>query len=133
MNKSLLLLVAAGFALSACDQASNEDQGPDPYSSRYQPLPSEPVLLQGATVLTGTGERLDNADGLALDRLDGGREDALGRIARFLVDGRVKTLVLVGVMDDVAGREIEATLLREPLSMWYPILLGRVGKERLRR
>ena len=62
MNKSLLLLVAAGFALSACDQASDEDQSPDPYSSRYQPLPSEPVLLQGATVLTGTGERLENAD-----------------------------------------------------------------------
>ena len=62
MNKSLLslLLVAAGITLSACEQAGGD--GPEPYASRYQPLPSEPVLLQGATVLTGTGERLDDAD-----------------------------------------------------------------------
>jgi imidazolonepropionase-like amidohydrolase len=32
------------------------------YASRYQPLPAESTLLRGATVLTGTGERLDNAD-----------------------------------------------------------------------
>jgi imidazolonepropionase-like amidohydrolase len=58
--KHLLLTVLAGIALSACEQGT--DDGPQPFASRYQALPSEPTLLQGATVLTGTGERLDNAD-----------------------------------------------------------------------
>ncbi len=35
---------------------------PAPYAGRYQPLPSDPTILKGATVLTGTGERVDNAD-----------------------------------------------------------------------
>ena len=34
----------------------------DPYPSTYTPVASPPVLIQGATVLTGTGARLDNAD-----------------------------------------------------------------------
>jgi len=55
-----LSLLATGFLFVACDQ--NADDGPEPYSSSYRPLPSEPLILQGATVLTGTGERLDNAD-----------------------------------------------------------------------
>jgi imidazolonepropionase-like amidohydrolase len=32
----------------------------EPYPSTYQPLPSESVLIVNATILTGTGERLDN-------------------------------------------------------------------------
>ena len=39
----------------------------DPYPSTYRPLPSEPVLLRNATVLTGTGQRLDQADVLMRD------------------------------------------------------------------
>jgi imidazolonepropionase-like amidohydrolase len=34
----------------------------EPYPSTYQPLPSGPVLIENATVLTGTGTRLDGAD-----------------------------------------------------------------------
>jgi hypothetical protein len=34
----------------------------EPYASTYQPLPTEELLITGATVLTGTGERLDGAD-----------------------------------------------------------------------
>jgi imidazolonepropionase-like amidohydrolase len=34
----------------------------DPYASTYQRVPSPPVFITGATVLTGTGTRLDNAD-----------------------------------------------------------------------
>jgi len=34
----------------------------DPYKSTYQRVPSPPVLITGATVLTGTGTRLENAD-----------------------------------------------------------------------
>jgi imidazolonepropionase-like amidohydrolase len=39
----------------------------DPYPSTYTVAPSAPVLIQGATVLTGTGERLDNTDILLKD------------------------------------------------------------------
>ncbi|MCH9695344.1 MAG: amidohydrolase family protein [Gammaproteobacteria bacterium] len=38
-----------------------------PYASRYVPLSSTSTLLRNATVLTGTGERVDNADVLLAD------------------------------------------------------------------
>jgi imidazolonepropionase-like amidohydrolase len=61
-NPRLLLLpMAALLALMGCEPGA-DDTGPAPYASRYQPLGSEPTILKGATVLTGTGERLDNAD-----------------------------------------------------------------------
>jgi imidazolonepropionase-like amidohydrolase len=37
------------------------------YPSTYQPLPSEPTLITHATILTGTGERLDDASMLISD------------------------------------------------------------------
>jgi len=58
--KILALPLAALYLMSACEQG--EEDGPEPYAGRYQPLASEPTILQGATVLTGTGERIDNAD-----------------------------------------------------------------------
>jgi imidazolonepropionase-like amidohydrolase len=39
----------------------------DPYPSTYRMIASPPVLISGATVLTGTGERLDGADVLLRD------------------------------------------------------------------
>ncbi len=39
----------------------------DPYPSTYRAMPNPPVLLRNATVLTGTGERLDGADVLMRD------------------------------------------------------------------
>ncbi|MCD9033707.1 amidohydrolase [Luteimonas sp. Y-2-2-4F] len=46
----------------------------DPYPSTYRPIAGPPVLIRGATVLTGTGERLDGADVLMVD----GRIEAVG-------------------------------------------------------
>ncbi len=34
----------------------------EPYPSTYQPLVSEPTLIRNATILTGTGARMDGAD-----------------------------------------------------------------------
>ncbi len=34
----------------------------EPYESTYEPRPTESILIRNATVLTGTGERLDSAD-----------------------------------------------------------------------
>ncbi len=39
----------------------------DPYPSTYKPPQSPPTLIRGATVLTGTGTKLDNADVLVVD------------------------------------------------------------------
>lgn len=68
----LVLSMTALFLVAACEQAA---EGPEPFASRYEPLPSEPTLLKGATVLTGTGERLDNAD----VAMHGGRIVAVGQ------------------------------------------------------
>jgi imidazolonepropionase-like amidohydrolase len=47
----------------------------NPYPSTYHPGQVAPTLIRGATVLTGTGERLENADVLFVD----GRIKAVGR------------------------------------------------------
>lgn len=48
---------------------------PTPYASTYQAMPSAPVLLQNATILIGTGERLEATDVLLQD----GKIQALGK------------------------------------------------------
>jgi imidazolonepropionase-like amidohydrolase len=54
--------------LAGCDQpAEQASNGAEPFASRYQPLPSGATLITGATVLTGTGARLDGADVLIRD------------------------------------------------------------------
>ncbi len=39
----------------------------EPYSSTYAPIPAPPTLIENATVLTGTGERLEGASVLFAD------------------------------------------------------------------
>jgi imidazolonepropionase-like amidohydrolase len=46
------VILACGHASLAADE---------PYPSTYEPLPSGPVLITNATILTGTGQRLDDA------------------------------------------------------------------------
>ena len=46
----------------------------DPYPSTYEPYTSQTVLITGATVLTGTGEQIDNGSVL----LEGGKITAVG-------------------------------------------------------
>ena len=84
-----LLVVAASIALTACaaqprvagvrpaepaPPSPAQAPKPDPFSSTYRPAPSGPTLIRGATVLTGTGTRLDGADVLIVD----GRIKAVG-------------------------------------------------------
>ena len=73
----ILYVAVATFALwlAGCDMAANESSdGAEPFASRYQPLPSGSTLITGATILTGTGERLEGADILIRD----GRIEAVG-------------------------------------------------------
>jgi imidazolonepropionase-like amidohydrolase len=68
-------VVCAGLALSVALPASASSPWQDAYPSTYQPQPSPPVLIRGATVLTGTGARLERTDVL----LAGGRISAIGQ------------------------------------------------------
>ena len=88
MNRPLAAALAATL-IAGCATAPARDTPPegdeagaaassyidDPYPSTYAAAPSQPVLIAGATVLTGTGERLDGADVLMRD----GRIVAVGR------------------------------------------------------
>ena len=75
MNKTLSLIVATILVICGCEAGDGDPSDKErAYASRYQPLPSEPTLLQGATVLTGTGERIENADVVMQD----GKISAIG-------------------------------------------------------
>ena len=69
-----LIAAFAAALLAGCASAPQHPAKPsdfgftaDPYPSTYHRVSSPPVLLQHATVLTGTGARLDDADVLMRD------------------------------------------------------------------
>ena len=110
MHKPLAAALAA-VLLAGCASTMARDTPPgdgtdakassfvdDPYPSTYQAIASQPVLITGATVLTGTGERIDDADVLMRD----GRIAAVGRgldaADAIRVDGRGKW-VTPGIID----------------------------------
>ena len=65
---ALFVLLALGACGGGEQRTAGGGEQPDmPFPSRYQPLPSTPTLLTGATVLTGNGARLDDADVLMRD------------------------------------------------------------------
>jgi len=70
---------AAASDAPAPARAEAENDGPvrpdlDPYPSTYAPYPSEATLITGATVLTGTGARIENGSVL----IRGGKIAAVG-------------------------------------------------------
>lgn len=76
------LIIAAAMGAAFCVlpvQAKKKPEPapikPAPYASTYKAVASAPVLIQHATVLTGTGERLEDADILLQD----GKIQALGK------------------------------------------------------
>ena len=92
---ALSAMLLAGCATTGASSPSDSAErgahfADDPYPSTYRPIAAAPVLLTGATVLTGTGQRLDDADvllrdgkvaavGPALDAPDATRIDASGK------------------------------------------------------
>ena len=107
-----LLLTALALAIAGCAStpakspgtAANAKSEPysftaDPYPSTYRAIASPPVLVSGATVLTGDGGRLENADVLMRDGkivAVGSALDAPADAVR--VDGRGKW-VTPGIID----------------------------------
>lgn len=71
MRKIYLLLAVFLFASLQGWQVHADE----PFPSTYKALPATKVLVRGATILTGTGERLENTDIL----LDNGKIAALGK------------------------------------------------------
>ena len=79
MNK---LTIAAAVCAALCVLPAQARKKPEPspakpapFASTYKVIASAPVLIQNATVLTGTGVRLDNADVLMQD----GKIQAVGK------------------------------------------------------
>tara|TARA_B110000046_G_scaffold33758_1_gene36335 strand:- start:2919 stop:4301 length:1383 start_codon:yes stop_codon:yes gene_type:complete len=66
-----LLAVGLAAALAGCQENGPQDDkitiNKNPYPSTYQPISTSSTLITNATVLTGTGERLDEADVLLVD------------------------------------------------------------------
>ncbi|MDC9501508.1 MULTISPECIES: amidohydrolase [Pseudoalteromonas] len=66
-----LLAVGLAAALVGCQENGPQDAkitiNKNPYPSTYTPLASKSTIIINATVLTGTGERLDDADVLLVD------------------------------------------------------------------
>jgi imidazolonepropionase-like amidohydrolase len=87
--RHLLLLLLAGCAAQPVAPVASPAVGvavaENPYPSTYRPLPAQPTLIRSATLLTGTGQRLDDSDLL----LVGGRIEAIGRSLTAPVGARV--------------------------------------------
>lgn len=85
--------------LGGCEKVG-EDSGADaPFASTYQALPAQPTLIRDATVLTGTGEQIENGDVLLRD----GRIAAVGAELEApdgaqVIDGKGKW-VTPGIID----------------------------------
>ncbi len=65
VNLSIGVVTALFLLTAGCSE--EPDDGNAPFESRYTALSGEATLLKGATVLTGSGERLDGADVLFSD------------------------------------------------------------------
>ena len=76
---SALYALMTVLLLSGCTPSESGGQkvviNKNPYPSQYQPLPRERTLIKNATILTGTGARLERTD-IILSR---GKIEALGR------------------------------------------------------
>ncbi len=80
----LPLLAVIGAAMLCGPAAAASRFVDDPYPSTYQAIASGPVLIEHATVLTGTGQRLDDADVLLRD----GKVAAVGHALDAPADAR---------------------------------------------
>jgi len=74
MNKNLIAGALAALLISSCGDVAQKTGGETAYASRYKALPSVDTLLSGATILTGTGDLIENGEIL----IAAGRISAVG-------------------------------------------------------
>jgi imidazolonepropionase-like amidohydrolase len=76
----MIFVVLAGVGMGAAARPAQHHPSPaflseaDPYPSTYKPLPSAPVVFVGATILDGTGKRIDDGELVVAD----GKVQAIG-------------------------------------------------------
>ena len=56
-----------GLLLAACGGSAEHDDGDQPFASTYQATDAPAVVIRNATLLTGTGEVLEDSDVLLID------------------------------------------------------------------
>lgn len=65
-TQTLMTTTLLSLSLTACVPDEKQDSkvviNKNPYPSTYQPIPANEILLTNATILTGTGKRLNDAD-----------------------------------------------------------------------
>ncbi|MEL6949103.1 MAG: amidohydrolase [Pseudomonadota bacterium] len=83
INRSVVVLGLA--LLVGCGGDDDADTSSEAFASTYVPAAADPVLIENATVFTGTGERLDDADVLLVD----GRIEQVGQDLRAPRDATV--------------------------------------------
>ena len=100
MTRTILAAISAIAAVSlvGCGADETDQANGEAFASTYTPLPSEPTLITGATVLTGTGEILEDADVLMVDGLIAEVGQGLSHDGAIVVDGSGKW-VTPGVID----------------------------------
>lgn len=112
MKKPSLFMSLLAICLVACNDGVPDNTNNAPYASRYTPLPSVDTLLRGATILTGTGERLENSDLLISDGKIGEVDDDIDSDAEAIdVTGRWVTPGIIDVhahLGVYASPEVEA-------------------------
>jgi len=69
VKKLIAALAACALFAAGCNKSADNNGVDDSiaFESRYEGLSAQTTLITGATILTGTGERLDNADLLLVD------------------------------------------------------------------
>ena len=94
----VLASLLAASALVAC-KPKKAEAPPPPYPSTYVAPASRPVLIQHATVLTGTGVQLDDADVLIQDGKISAVRKALGSVPNAIVIDAKGRYVTPGLID----------------------------------
>ncbi len=85
---ALAVVFCASGSVSA-QSTAGAPAGSPPFPSTYQPLPSGPILIINATLLTGTGKRLENASLLLRD----------GKVAEISEGRSIKTNAELTTLD----------------------------------
>ena len=105
--KTLLLSAGAAVALAACgagDPSETSDServsiDPNPFPSTYEPYPSEPTLIQNATVFDGLGGVIEGGDVLMVDgKISAIGEDLTAPEGAVIIDGEGRW-VTPGIID----------------------------------
>lgn len=99
MKAGLILALAGSWLGTPGLLEAQERLFPDPFPSTYEPFPSQTTLIRNATVLTGTGQRIDGGSVLIRDgRIVEVGTDVQAPSGAVVVDGTGKW-VTPGIID----------------------------------